>query len=203
MASTRTRRPPNQRSDVRAAAVALFAERGYRSTGMRDIAEALDIGTTSVYSHISSKAELLHEITLSTIDAIITTQADAIASSDDVEQQLRRVVESMVRHFTRYPQESIVATRDFVWAEGDNRDEILARRQRLRHGIEDILERGAAQGRFVVESSKMAAFAIIEMCEAVPTWFRDGGELSDARVAYLYGEYAIRIAGTGTAGVVA
>jgi AcrR family transcriptional regulator len=188
-------RPANQRSDVRDAALTLFAEHGYRSTGVRDIANALGIGTTSVYSHISSKAELLHEIVLSTLDAALDIQADAIASSSDVVEQLRRVAESQVRYFTRLPREAIVTTREFRWAEGPDLAEILAKRQTYRHRIERLLERGQREGRFAAGNTKIAAFAIIEMYEAVPKWFRAGDELSDTEIAYLYGEYAARVAG--------
>src|SRR5487761_182958 len=86
--------------------------------------------------------------------------------------------------------------------EGDSRDRALAadlaavleRRHDYRHEIEELLERGAAEGRFSVDNAKVAAFAIIEMCEAVPKWFRPDGDLSDERVAYLYGEFAVRLA---------
>jgi hypothetical protein len=40
-----------------------------------------------------------------------------------------------------------------------------------------------------------AAFAIIEMTEGVPRWFRPGGDISINQLAYLYGEFALRIAG--------
>jgi AcrR family transcriptional regulator len=194
----RTARPPNQLSDVREAALALFAERGYRSTGVRDIADALGIGPTSVYSHVRSKAELLRDIVLTTLDSVLAAQSDAIASTSDVVEQLRRTAESQVRYFTRFPRESIVTTRDFAWADEADLAGILQRRNDYRHRIEEMLERGERDGKFLVESSKMGAFAIIEMCEAVPTWFRADGELSEERVAYLYGEYAVRIAGAGS-----
>jgi AcrR family transcriptional regulator len=190
-------RSPRQRSDVRAAALSLFAERGYRSTGIRDIATALGIGPTSVYSHISAKAELLHEIVTGVLDALLAEQEQAIATSSDTVEQLRRVAETQVRYFARHPRESIVATRDFRWAEGSALAGILAGRQVYRHRIEELLQRGAAEGRFVVSNVKIAAFAIIEMCEAVPGWYRPEGELSETQVSYLYGEYAVRIAGVG------
>ena len=80
---TRRGRPRviNDRSDVRAAAVVLFAELGYRATGVRDIADALGIGPTSIYSHIKTKAELLHEIVIDFLDTLLTGQQDAIAST--------------------------------------------------------------------------------------------------------------------------
>lgn len=191
----RTARTSNQLSDVREAALTLFAERGYRSTGVRDIADLLGIGATSVYSHVRSKGELLREIVIGTMDAVLVHQADAIGSTDDVVEQLRRAAESQIRYFTRFPREAIVTTRDFSWVDPGDLPEILERRHAYRGRIEELLERGTAAGRFQPKNPKIGAFAIIEMCEAVPVWFRPDGELSEASVAYLYGEYAVRLAG--------
>jgi AcrR family transcriptional regulator len=179
------------------AALTLFAAHGYRATGIRDIADALGIGTTSVYSHIDSKAELLSEVVLTTIEAVLQGQTDAIASSEDAAEQLRRTVESFVRHFTRHPREAIVTTRDFVWLDGEDRVRALALRDEFRARIMALLRRGHERGSFTVDNAKVAAFAIIEMCEAIPTWFDPAGELSEARVAYLYAEFAVSIAGAG------
>jgi AcrR family transcriptional regulator len=187
----------NERSDVRAAATLLFADQGYRSTGVRDIAEALGIGPTSVYSHIRSKAELLQEIVVDTMDGLLKIQAEAIASTPDVVEQLRRAAESQVRYFVEHPKESIIAIREFRWAEGENLREIQARRHSYRQAFVELLTEGDRQGHLSVENAKIAAFSIIEMAEAVPTWFRPDHEVSENQITYLYGEYALRIAGAG------
>ena len=74
---------------------------------------------------------------------------------------------------------------------------MLEGRNDHRHRSEEMIESGECEGVFVVDSSKVGVIAIIEMYEAIPTWFRPDGELSEERVAYLYGEYAVRIAGIG------
>lgn len=185
----------NERSDVRAAAAALFAEQGYRATGVRDIADALGIGATSIYSHIKSKSELLHEILIDTLDAILTVQHEAVASSPDVVERLRRAAESQVRFLVEHPQEAVITIRDFRWAEGDALSAIYERRRRYRKAFEDLLIEGVSQGRMSVSNAKITAFAIIEMAEGVPRWFRPAGEVSINQLAYLYGEHALRIAG--------
>jgi AcrR family transcriptional regulator len=185
----------NERSDVREAAVALFAEQGYRATGVRDIADALGIGATSIYSHVKSKSELLHEILIDTLDAILAVQQDAIASSPDIVEQLRRAAESQVRFLVEHPQEAVIAIRDFRWAEGDALSAVYDRRRRYRKVFEDLLVEGVKQGRMSISSAKITAFAIIEIAEGVPRWFRPGGDVSINQLAYLYGEYALRIAG--------
>jgi AcrR family transcriptional regulator len=176
------------------AALSLFARQGYRSTGIREIAQALDIGTTSVYSHIRSKADLLGEILIGSLDGVLAAQADAIASSTDVVVQLRRAAEAQVRYFTRHPREALVMTRDFSCAEGSDLDAVMQRRHVYLSKIEQLLQEGVDRRQFSVDSVKVTAFAIIEMCEAVPKWFRSNGDLSEDRISYLYGEFAVRIA---------
>jgi AcrR family transcriptional regulator len=185
----------NDRSDVRAAAVALFAERGYRATGVREIADALGIGATSIYTHIKTKSELLHEILIDTFDAIIAVQRDAIESAPDVVEQLRRGVEGQVRYVAEHPQEALIAIREFRSAEGDALTAVLERRRRYRNAFQDLIAEGTRQGRMSVTDAKIAAFAIIGMAEGIPRWFRPGREVSINQLAYLHGEYALRIVG--------
>lgn len=47
------------RDALLAAATALFTTRGWANTGMRDIAQQAGVATETIYSHFSSKAELL------------------------------------------------------------------------------------------------------------------------------------------------
>lgn len=185
----------NHRSDVRDAALTLFAERGYRSTGIRDIAEALRIGTTSVYSHIASKQELLRDIVLETCDALLQVQSDAIGSTDDVVEQLRRVAEGHVHYVARARREALVTTEDFASVEEPWLAEVLAKRHAYQVGVQQIIESGQQSGHFRIDEPKLASFAIIEMCESVARWFRDSGPLSESRVAYAYGNFAVRLAG--------
>jgi AcrR family transcriptional regulator len=194
---TRRGRPRviNDRSDVRAAAVVLFAELGYRATGVRDIADALGIGPTSIYSHIKTKAELLHEIVIDFLDTLLTGQQDAIASTPDVVEKLRRAAETQMRFLVEHPQEALIAIREFRWAEGDALTTIHERRRRYRRAFEDLLAEGDRLGRMSVANAKIAANAIIEMAEGVPRWFRPDGDVSINQLAYLYGEYALRVAG--------
>lgn len=185
----------NDRDDVAAAALGLFAERGYQSTGIRDLADALGIGPTSIYSHIGSKGELLNAILRETLEGLLSAQADAIASTADPTEQLRRVAEAQVRFYLDHPQKALVTTQDFSHAAKPERDSILAARLTYRNTLAELIENGRKAGAFDVGSPKIAAIAIIEMCEAVPRWYRPAGELSRTSIEYMYGEFAVRLAG--------
>jgi AcrR family transcriptional regulator len=191
------RRGQNTVADVREAALTLFAERGYRATGMRDIAEVLSIQPTSIYSHVDSKLTLLHDLLLAATADLLRLQQEAIASSQNPAQQLRRVAEEMVLYFIRNQRAALVEAREWAAAEGEALDEIKQRRGVFRREMEAILARGKDQGRFTVESVNLAATAIIKMFESVAEWYSPEHDLSPTQIAYLYGEYALRIAKAG------
>jgi AcrR family transcriptional regulator len=151
--------------------------------------------TWSGYRHIKSKSELLHETLIDTLDALLAVQQDAVASSPNVVEPLRRAAETQVRFLVEKPQEAVITIRDFRWAEGDALSTIHERRRPYRKVFEDLLIEGANQGRMSVSNAKITAFSIIEMAEGVPRWFRPRGEVSINQLAYLYGEFALRIAG--------
>jgi AcrR family transcriptional regulator len=66
----RERRIERQRRTIMDAAADLFAQKGYRATTTRDIAEAVDIGESTLYGYFSSKKEVL--------EAILSQQAEMV-----------------------------------------------------------------------------------------------------------------------------
>jgi AcrR family transcriptional regulator len=183
----------NSAADVREAALTLFAERGYRATGMRDIAQALGIRPTSLYSHVDAKATLLHDLILATSTDMLQLQEQAVQSSSNPTQQLRRVAEDMVLYFINNQRAALLHARDWAAAEGDTLVEIKRRRRLFLHEMEAILTRGKDQGLFSVESVNLAATAIIKLFESVADWYHPHYDLSPTQIAYLYGEYACGI----------
>jgi TetR/AcrR family acrAB operon transcriptional repressor len=69
------------RRRLRDAAIALFAERGYRETSLQDVGKAAGISRGSVSWHFGSKAGLLEDIVSQTIEQTLGL-LDAIADDD-------------------------------------------------------------------------------------------------------------------------
>jgi AcrR family transcriptional regulator len=57
-------RPRNRRALILAAAAALFAEHGYERVGMSEIAEAVAVRPSAIYSHFAGKQDLLYNTIL-------------------------------------------------------------------------------------------------------------------------------------------
>src|SRR5918998_2561138 len=95
----------SRRTDVRDAALTLFAERGYHGTSMKDIAAAVGMRAPSLYNHVGAKQELLVEIVERTLVDLQRLHAEAVGSTRDVAEALRRAVEAHVRYHARHPRE--------------------------------------------------------------------------------------------------
>jgi AcrR family transcriptional regulator len=68
----RERRIERQRKAIMDAAAGLFAQKGYQATTTKDIAEAVDVGESTLYGYFSSKKEVLQ--------AILSHQAEMVDS---------------------------------------------------------------------------------------------------------------------------
>lgn len=183
----------SRRRAIEAAATALFAERGYHGTGMKDIADAVGMRAPSLYNHVASKQTLLQAIMAATMETLHAEHERALASTGDSAEQLRRAMEAHVRYHARHPLEVQIGNREIASLEEPFRTELLDRRRRYAHSWQDLIARGVAEGRFETRSVRLAAYAMLEMGIGVSLWFREGGPMHESEVVYAYGDMALRL----------
>jgi AcrR family transcriptional regulator len=182
---------------VHEAALNLFAEQGYRATTMADIGAALGIRGPSLYKHVSSKQDLLVQIMVSTMNALLRDQQTAAAAGGDPALRLRRMVEAHVRYHASHRREAFVGNREIASLDSPHRRRVLALRARYERALRDVVDEGCRNGEFSVNSSRLASYAILDMGIGVATWFRSTGTHSADDIAYTYADHALRIVAAG------
>src|ERR1700759_2099039 len=185
------------RATVIDTACQLFAERGYRGTSMKDIAETLGVRASSLYNHVTSKQDILFAIMDKAMDRALDAQTEALAGGGDVAAQLRAATESLVLDFLRNPAEVTVCNTEVRSLDAANRAAIVAKRDRYAGRVRAIIAAGCRAGRFETADPALAAFAVLEMGNGAKSWFRPSGRLSDTDVAREYGAFALRVVGAG------
>lgn len=187
--------PPVTKSDVRNAALTLFAERGFHGTSLKEIAEELGIRTPSLYNHIDSKGSLLSEIVLSTLDGVVGDFDRVLAEHEGPVGRLRAATAVYALRHATHRREALVVNQDTVHLEEPDKSVAQRIRRQHEHGFRQLIVDGMSEGVFSVESAKVASFAIREMCVSVARWFREDGELAAIEVARQYSDYALNIVG--------
>lgn len=186
--------------EIRQAAFALFAERGYPATTMADIGAAVGIRGPSLYKHVPSKQHLLAEIMVATMQDLQGGFDRAVASADDLVDRFRRAVEAHVRFHARRRLETFVGTREIRSLEQPHRDRVVALRSAYESGFRELIDKGVQDGLFRVRSAKLASYAVLDMGMGVSVWYREDGEISEDELVYAYADQALRVVGYLRAG---
>lgn len=170
---------------IRAEATRLFAQKGYASVSMREIAQAVGVQAGALYNYTADKQTLLFSL-------LETHMHDLLAHCPDFRND-----ETPVMHleaFVRFHIEFHIARRDAVFLSymelrnltQENFAKIEHLRQTYEGKLRDILERGRVDQSFEVQDAKVASFAIIGMLKEMATWYRPEGPLSHVEISSLY-----------------
>ena len=172
--------PTRDRLTVEAAR--MFAQRGYHGTSVSDLAAALGIQKSSLYAHISGKADLLAEIALAgaaAFHAALDALPDGAAAGERLELALRAhlaVVESQLDVATVWLQE-------WRYLTGEARDVFLRERRRYEERIRALFREGRDLGELRSDlDDATAALLALSAANWAYTWLqpgRDTDELAD------------------------
>jgi TetR/AcrR family transcriptional regulator, cholesterol catabolism regulator len=178
----------NRRTELLAIAAQLFAEKGFRNTTVRDIADAAGILSGSLYHHFDSKESMVDEI-LSTFQEELFGQYDEIlASSDDARTKLERAVRVSFEAIGNHPHEVAIYQNDADHLGQFERFGYLAdRNQQSRQVWVTLIEEGVRTGVLRKDLDVTLTYRFIRDTVWVAVrWYRPGKGLSHTDVADQY-----------------
>ena len=181
---------------IEEAALELFFERGYNSTSMRDIAQALGITAAALYNHYPSKDQILFSMVKRLHEELEASLNAALEGArNDPRDRLAALTRAHAMIHTRYRKDAHVANSEIFSLEEPGRGEIVASRRRMRDAFSREIAAGVDAGLFKVEDATVTTFAIINMGIRIAEWFTPGGKLSAEQVADMHADMALRMAG--------
>ena len=179
---------------VQAAALALFAERGYHGTGIRQLADAAGLSSASLYHYMGTKEELLVAIMRGSLTGLLAA-AEELRSIADPQERLVALVRLHVRTHACAPEQTRVVDDEVNALSQGARAEVVALRDRYEQLWQETIQDGAARGGFEVESAAVVRRALLEMCSGVARWWTPSGELDLDALADQYAGLALRLVG--------
>jgi TetR/AcrR family transcriptional regulator, cholesterol catabolism regulator len=194
VATTRKSQPPQtsgirangtagsqRRADMVRLAGELFAEKGFRATTVREIADAAGILSGSLYHHFDSKESIGDEILSGFLGEVLADYRNAVAATADPAEVLERIVRSSSQTLSRHRAAVAMLQNDWNYFSSQPRFSYL--RRDLRE-IERIwvtqLERGVKSGAFRADLDVRLTYRLIRDMLWLPvSWQRTGGFSSD------------------------
>jgi AcrR family transcriptional regulator len=177
-----------RREELLGIAAGLFAERGFKNTTVRDIADAAGILSGSLYHHFDSKESMVDEL-LDSFQRSLWQEYDAIEASDSSpREKLEAVVRASFDAIDQHHSEVAIFQTDAAFLAGFERFAYLEERNaRFRSLWTGLLAEGVAAGELRSDLDVELVYRFLRDTVWVAVrWYRPGGELSPAQVADQY-----------------
>src|SRR3712207_3217233 len=104
--------PTARRNDILRTAAELFAQRGFNAVGMRAIADAVGMRSSSLYYHFPSKMDILHAIALDATKAFVEFQLPRFHTEGSHAERLTELFRQHVMYFWEHRVEEAVGLRE-------------------------------------------------------------------------------------------
>ncbi|MFC3714272.1 TetR/AcrR family transcriptional regulator [Sphingoaurantiacus capsulatus] len=175
------------------AAVRLFAERGFHGTGIRDLAAAAELTTSTLYHYMTNKDDLLVEIMMGAITPLRDAAAAIRADIADPATALCAIVEHHVWAHASDRLATLVTDTELRALSGDRLKDVLTLRDEYEGLWRGAVEAGVEAGVFSTAHPNLAARALLQMATGVSHWFSAKGRLKLDELCRTYADNALAL----------
>lgn len=173
-------------------AAAMFRERGFAASSMRDLAEKIGIEAASLYNHIQSKAQILEEI----VDGVSEECKIHLDNLEKSNSTSLEKIESLIRFHTkmmmnRFEEYSVMVSQ-WMHLDGDKLVQFAANRRDYVKRMETIVEAGIQKGELKSLMPYVVVLNILSSVRGLEFWQRSAKthtaqEMEDNMVVHLIG----------------
>ena len=165
----------------------LFSERGYHATTMREIAREVDIEGGSLYSHISSKQDLLYAIVLRGSERFLHAARTVMAMNISAREQLQELMHRHLAIIAESIDGAVVHFHEWRHLDPAKRKKIEQHRDEYEGYIRQIIRRGMDNGEFAPQDERLVGIHILSLLNWAYQWYKPEGRLSaDALAQQFY-----------------
>ena len=152
-------------------ATTMFAERGYSSTSVRDIAQVLGIEAPSLYAHIRSKEELLVSICLPMARQFMEAMRTVQQSGDHAVTKLEEIIRAHVTILTQDLNASAVFWNENKHLSGEEKKDFLTMEKDYEENFKSILVQGRDECEFEIVDVNITAMIMLTSLNNLHVWY--------------------------------
>jgi AcrR family transcriptional regulator len=178
MARIRTAKDMSRREVILKAAATLFHEKGYKSASMRDLAELVGVEAASLYNHIRSKTELLHDICFNVAN-VFWEHLNTVELSDATPiQKLETILRFHIRQMIENFQEVYISDREWRYLADPYLSNFQNQRRNYRKRFAAIIEQGIADNEINKIDASTAVLIVLHAVSGIESWHRSKHKIS-------------------------
>ena len=172
MARIKTEKNGSRKDVIVRKAATLFREKGYKAASMRDLAEAVGVEAASLYNHIKSKSELLHELVFSVANKFVLKmdeiESENISSLEKMEKLLRFHITEMIHNY----EEVYVSDREWKHLSDPYLSNYQNQRRVYRKRIAAIIEKGIRNKEIKTIDAPTVVLIFLHAVSGIESWHR-------------------------------
>lgn len=143
---SKQKKESKKRKEILAIAAHLFAEKGYKATSVKDIAELAGMEAASLYNHIKSKQEVLQVLLLDVAEKF-NVAMDAISLEDiPPKLKLKKIIEAHLEIAFKNKHSVHLILHDWKELEAQQKENFLNLRNEYQSKFQKIIEDGIKAG---------------------------------------------------------
>lgn len=178
MARIQTEKDVSRREVILTAAGILFREKGYKAASMRELAEKVGVEAASLYNHIRSKAELLHDICFNVANIFLENINQIEASEESPIKKLEMLIRFHIRQMIDNFEEVFVSDREWRHLEEPYLSNYQNQRRSYRKRFAQVIESGIQQGQINSIDTSTAVLIILHAIGGIESWHRSTHKVS-------------------------
>lgn len=185
-------------------AAAIFADKGYHDTSIRDISRATGVSLSGLYYYFKSKEELLFLIMDHCFSTVLDKAESLLADERDPESRLRLFIENHLRYFASNMKEMKVLSHEGRTLSGDYRRLVNDKKQKYTELCIDVL---AGLRPHKPLDARVGAFSLFGMMNWIYNWYHPDEDIPVAELAeqmtqlFLHGYVSDQPSGERSSGV--
>lgn len=173
--------------------IILFDQKGFSSTSIQDIVDALKVTKGTFYYYFSSKEQLLMDIHLDYIEDLLHRQEDIMKRQGSYHEKLQEVVFQLIADIETQGPAGKVFFREMRHLGEDNAQKIREKRDVFRKNIALILQKGMEKGEFRnALQPDVLSFAILGMTNWSYQWYQPEGKVAPQELTNIYIDMILR-----------
>ena len=172
-----------KRERIIATAVQHFYRNGFNKTTLEAVAEAMNVTKPFIYSHFTSKSELLAEICSRGIRSSLEALQKALSLHGTATGKLETMAREFMLAVLHNQAHIAIYNREEKHLALDDREAINTLRREFDHEVTSLLAEGVEAGEFQVADVQLAALAIGGIVSWSCVWYRPSGRLSQVQTA--------------------